>query len=89
MLMTMSKPDQDVLIVADAADEELHLFFPADRFVSLSYGLLALEGLRFRHAYVTNKALETGSANLFHHLYFNARVSGGKVLHVTDYREPE
>jgi hypothetical protein len=79
----------DVLVCVDDADEDLHLFFPADKIVLLSYGLLALEGLRFRNCYLTNRAIEEGSANLFQHLYFNARMTGGKVLHCTDYRESE
>lgn len=79
----------DILICVDEADEADHAFFPASRAVILSYGLLALEGLRFRHAYLTNRAIEKGSVGLFHHLYFNARITGGKVLHISDYRESE
>lgn len=79
----------DILICVDEADEAAHAFFPASRAVIISYGLLQLEGLRFRHAYLTDKAIEKGSANLFHHLYYNARITGGKVLHVSDFRENE
>ena len=84
----MSKPDWDILICADAADEDLHLFFPADKVYSDVTHLLYLEGIRFRNCYITSRVIEEGSANLFHHLYFNARVSGGKVLHVTALRDP-
>jgi hypothetical protein len=50
---------------------------------------LSLEGIRFRNVYLTSRAIENGSANLFHHLYYNARISMGKVLHVSDYQETE
>jgi hypothetical protein len=85
----MSKPDWDVLICADEADEDDWLFFPVGKVIANIANLAALEGLRFRNCYVTSKAIEKGSGNLFQHLYFNARMTGGKVLHVTDYRENE
>jgi hypothetical protein len=85
----MTKPDWDVLICADELDAEAHDFFPAAKVVSNLHFLLPLEGLRFRNAYVTNAVIEAGSSSLFHSLYFNARMTGGKVLHITDYRENE
>ena len=79
----------DILICADERDRLNHSYFPVDKVFSNIAHLLALEGLRFKHCYVTNRVIEEGSANLFHHLYFNARITGGKVLHITDYRETE
>lgn len=81
-------PDWDLLMGADNADLKDHIWFPAAKGRTVD-NLLSLEGMRFRNVYLTNRALEAGSAGLFHHLYFNARVSGGKVLHVSDYRETE
>jgi predicted HAD superfamily hydrolase len=83
------EPDWDVLVCADEAEEASYLFFPADKVIANLANLAALEGLRFRNCYVTSKAIEKGSGNLFQHLYFNARITGGKVLHITDYRESE
>jgi len=74
----------DILIAADQQDEDAN-YVPVDRTFGI-VELAKLEGVRFRYAYVTSKALEYGSAGLFEHLYFNARVTGGKVLHVSDYR---
>jgi len=74
----------DVLIARDLQDEEAN-YVPVDRTFYV-YDLYKLEGVRFRYAYVTSKVLEFGSAGLFEHLYFNARITGGKVLHVSDYR---
>lgn len=79
-------PDWDLLMGADEADLKAHLWFPADKARTIG-NLLALEGMRFRNVYLTNRAIESGSADLFHHLYFNARLTMGKVLHVSDYRE--
>lgn len=81
-------PDYDALIGADLADLQNHGWFPASHFGSVE-NLLALEGLRFRNVYLTSRAIEDGSAGLFQHLYFNARMTGGKVLHVSDFRETE
>lgn len=78
-------PDWDLLIVADEADEEVHGWFPAEKIFTVE-NLISLEGLRPRNTYLTNRALEHGSGNLFHALYFNARLTGGKVLHISDYR---
>lgn len=79
-------PDWDLLITAV---EELndYDYFPAR--IRDCENLISLEGMRFRNAYVTSKAIEQGSANLFHALYFGARITGGKVLHISDYRETE
>lgn len=79
-------PDWDLLITAPEELENYH-YFPAR--VRDCENLISLEGLRFRNVYLTNKAIEQGSANLFHVLYYNARISMGKVLHVSDYRETE
>ena len=85
----MSRPDWDVLVCADDKDEDDYLFFPVDKVIANLANLAALEGLRFRNCYVTSRAIEQGSGNLFQHLYYNARITGGKVLHVSDYRESE
>ena len=74
----------DILIAADQEDEDAN-YVPVDRAFGI-VELAKLEGVRFRYAYVTSKSLEFGSAGLFEHLYFNARLTGGKVLHVSDYR---
>lgn len=75
-------PDWDLLIVAvDELQDYDH--FPAK--IRDCKNLLSLEGMRFRDAYLTSRAIETGSANLFHTLYFNARISGGRVLHISDW----
>jgi len=85
----MTSPVGDVLVCADEKDEDDWLFFPVDKVIANIANLSALEGLRFRNVYVTSRAIEKGSGNLFQHLYFNARITGGKVLHVSDYRESE
>ena len=85
----MIRSDWDVLICADEVDADAHGYFPASKVVSNLHFLMPLEGMRFRNAYVTNAAIEAGSGNLFHHLYYSARLTGGKVLHITDYRETE
>lgn len=77
----------DVLIVKDKQDEADN-YLPVDKVFDV-VELFKLEGIRFRYAYVTSKALEFGSAGLFQHLYFNARLSGGKVLHTSDYRSDQ
>jgi hypothetical protein len=82
----LSRPDWDLLITAPEELGNYH-YFPA--IVRDCDNLISLEGLRFRNCYLTNMAIEQGSANLFHALYFNARISGGSVLHVSDYRESE
>jgi hypothetical protein len=81
-------PDWDLLMGADEKDLADHVWFPAAKGRTVE-NLLALEGMRFRNVYLTNQAIEAGSANLFQALYFNARITGGKVLHVSDYRETE
>jgi hypothetical protein len=81
-------PDWDLLIGADEKDLADHDWFPAGKGRTVE-NLLALEGIRFRNVYVTSRAIEHGSANLFHHLYYNARITMGSVLHVSDYRETE
>lgn len=85
--MTTPAPDWDVLVCATNEEAESYHFFPAVTVVAQNGYLLPLEGLRFRNAYVTSAAIEHGSAGLFHHLYFNALIDGGKVLHVSDYQE--
>ena len=79
-------PDWDLLIGADEKDLADHVWFPATKARTVE-NLLALEGMRPRNTYVTSRAISAGSSSLFHHLYFNARVTGGKVLHVSDYEE--
>ncbi|MGZ4659716.1 MAG: hypothetical protein ACXVYB_00385 [Arthrobacter sp.] len=85
---TPSHPDWDALIYADQADLDAHGWFPCGK-TKTAKNLPALEGLRCRNIYVTSRAIEEGSFELFFHLYFNARITGGKVLHVTDFRESE
>ncbi len=85
----MSKPDWDLLIIGAGEDPKDYDWFPADS-VRDNKNLIVLEGLRFRHCYLTNQAIETGGPNLFDILYRTAKiVVGGKVLHISDYREYE
>ena len=82
-----TKPAFDLLIVADASDEAAHEWFPA--MIRDCQNLIALEGLRFRNVYLTSRAIEYGSANLFSVLYRSALLTRpkGHVLHISDYRE--
>jgi hypothetical protein len=84
----MSKPDWDLLVIGAAEDPKDFAWFPAD-ITRDNKNLMVFEGLRFRNAYLTSRAIETGSVGLFQHLYVNARITGGKVLHISDYRETE
>lgn len=84
--MTSPAPKTDLLIVADQADEDAHAWFPADR-VKHGKDYRALEGIRFRNVYITNRAIEDGSYVLFQILYRAAVMMNGSVLHVSDYRE--
>lgn len=81
-------PDWDLLIGADEQDLEDHAWFPCGKARTVE-NLPALEGMRPRNSYVTSRAIEEGSSALFFHLYYNARVTLGKVLHTSDYRESE
>ena len=81
----MTKPDFDLLICADEADENWHAWFPAQ--TRDCRNLIALEGVRFRNVYLTSAAIEHGSASLFNVLYRTAKIMHGKVLHVSDYQE--
>lgn len=83
--MTSSKPDWDLLICADAHDQVDHLWFPARARTCKEF--TALEGLHPRNVYVTSRAIEDGSYVLFKILYRSAAITGGKVLHISDYRE--
>lgn len=78
-------PYDDLLIVADQADEDAHTWFPARIRHGKDYR--ALEGQRFRNVYLTNKAIEDGSYILFQILYRTAVMCSGSVLHISDYRE--
>jgi hypothetical protein len=82
------EPDWDLLMGADQADLDAHDWFPCGKARTVE-NLLALEGMRFRNAYVTSRAIEKGSASLFHALYYGARLTMGSVLHVSDYQESE
>lgn len=82
--MSSAAPDWDLLVAANDQDAENHIWFPAAK-VRMVNEFLALEGLRFRNVYLTSKAIEKGSYPLFQILYFNARISGGKVLHSSDF----
>lgn len=84
--MSSPAPDWDLLVGADEEDLADHLWFPAGRARTVNE-LPALEGMRFRNAYLTDKAIEHGSAGLFAHLYRTAKLMGGAVLHVGDFRE--
>jgi hypothetical protein len=84
----MTKPDWDLLIIGAGEDPGNFGWFPAGD-VRDCVNLLPLEGLRFRNVYLTSQAIETGSPNLFNVLYRSARLSAGKVLHISDYRESE
>jgi hypothetical protein len=80
----MTKPNWDLLIIGANEDPKDYDWFPAGD-VRDCMNLLALEGLRFRNVYLTSGAIETGSANLFHTLYRSAKLSHGRVLHISDY----
>lgn len=83
--MTSPKPNWDLLICADFDDQTDHLWFPAKVRTCKEY--TALEGLRFRNVYLTNRAIEKGSYILFQILYRSAVIADGLVLHISDYRE--
>jgi len=84
----MTKPSWDLLIIGTNEDPKDFAWFPADS-VRDCVNLLALEGLRFRNVYLTSGAIETGSADLFKTLYRSAKLTHGRVLHTSDYREYE
>lgn len=84
----MSKPDWDLLIVADDEDAAAHSWFPAK--IHDCQNLVALEGVRFRNVYLTSRAIQFGSASLFSVLYRSALLihkTKGHVRHVSDYEE--
>ena len=85
--MTTKRPDWDLLIAANETDADANSWFPAK--IRLVHEFLALEGLKPRNIYITNKGIEKGSWVLFQILYRAAVMSGGNVLHVSDYRESE
>lgn len=80
-------PDWDLLIIGLDEEPGNYHYFPAR--VRDCKDFLALEGLKFHNCYVTSNAIETGSYVLFQILYRTAAMMGGKVLHITDYRESE
>jgi hypothetical protein len=84
--VSTARPDWDLLIAATTDDSMHHSWFPAKK-IRLAHEFTSLEGMRFRNVYLTNAAIEKGSYALFQILYFNARITGGKVLHVSDYQE--
>ena len=81
----MTKPLEDLLICASDEDAAAHHWFPAK--TRLVNEFLALEGIRFRNVYLTSRAIEKGSWPLFQLIYINARITGGSVLHTSDYRD--
>lgn len=85
--MSFVRPDWDLLMVADEADAADHLWFPARTRTVTDFR--SLEGMRFRNVYLTNRAIENGSAVLFQILYRTAVMTDGSVLHVSDFRETE
>jgi hypothetical protein len=82
--MPTAKPEWDLLIVADETDQVNHEWFPAARWRTV-LDFTALEGMRPRNVYLTSKAIEKGSGILFQILYRNAIITGGKVLHSSDF----
>lgn len=82
-----SKPNWDLLICANDQDRGSHEWFPAK--ARLITDFTALEGMHFRNCYLTSKAIEKGSWVLFQILYRTAKITGGHVLHISDYREYE
>jgi hypothetical protein len=81
--MSFTPPDWDLLIAADENDRINHHWFPARSRLVTEF--TALEGFRFRNVYLTNRAIEKGSAVLFQILYRSAVITNGKVLHTSDY----
>lgn len=82
-------PAWDFLIGADEVDVDWHSYFPASKTGTVT-NLIALEGMRFRNCYLTSKAIEKGSAELFSVLYRAAKITpGSRVLHVSDFEEDE
>lgn len=86
--MTSPKPDWDLLIVAGNEDLIAHQWFPFGKARTI-IDFTALEGMHFRNVYLTNRAIEKGSWVLFQILYRTAKITGGSVLHTSDYREYE
>lgn len=82
----MIKPDWDILVIGAGEDPKDYAWFPADS-VRDNKNLVVFEGIRFRNCYLSNNAIETGSATLFSILYRTAMILHGKVLHISDYRE--
>lgn len=83
--MTTTKPDWDLIICADIQDQADHLWFPARARTCREF--TALEGMHPRNIYLTSRAIEQGSYVLFKILYRAAAITGGKVLHTSDYEE--
>jgi len=84
----VSKPDWDLLIIGADENPDDYSWFPA-QWIRDNRNLIVFEGIRFRHVYLTSRAIETGSASLFNILYRTALMMRGSVLHISDYREYE
>lgn len=82
----MTRAGWDLLVIGANEDPKDYFWFPVDS-VRDNQNLIVFEGLRFRNCYLSNSAIETGSAVLFDILYRTAKIVGGKVLHISDYRE--
>ena len=80
----MTKPTWDLLIIGADENPADFVWFPADD-IRDNKNLIALEGLRFRDVYLTGRAIETGSPNLFNVLYRSAKLVHGRVLPISDY----
>lgn len=84
----MTAPDWDLLVIgADEAPMD-YIWFPA-KVIRDNKNLIQYEGIRFRNAYLSSKAIETGGPSLFEILYRTAKMMRGSVLHISDYREYE
>lgn len=85
-------PDWDLLVIGVDEDPMDYVWFPA-KFIRDNKNLIQYEGIRFRNAYLSSRAIETGSAGLFETLYRTAKINRGVhkipsgVLHISDYRE--
>lgn len=89
----MTAPDWDILVIGADEDPRDYDYFPAR--VRDNENLIQFEGIRFRNAYLSSRAIETGSAGLFETLYRTAKIIRGVhkipsgVRHISDYQEQE
>lgn len=77
--------DYDIIVAKDD-DDLAENWIPTDRAFYVDE-VHKMEGVRFRHAYVTSAAIEHGHAGIFATLYRVTKfIPGARVLHVSDYR---